>query len=79
MLNLFSQLKFSILYFLANFQTSGTFREKWDLLTAVLIERKPVITTELSSLEKEFKEYLSAVEFERSLKNETEIKLQNEK
>jgi len=63
----------------AGFRTSASIKEKWDLLTAVLIERKPILCPELNDLQKEFKEYLSAVEFERGLKNETEIKLEKEK
>ncbi|ENN75252.1 39S ribosomal protein L46, mitochondrial [Dendroctonus ponderosae] len=59
--------------------SSATFSEKWDLLTAVLIERKPVTSPELTGIEKDFKEYLSAVEFERSLKNDTEINLEKER
>lgn len=43
------------------------------------MERRPIICPELQDIEKEFKDYLSAVEFERSLKNETEINLQKER
>ncbi|XP_050293780.1 39S ribosomal protein L46, mitochondrial isoform X2 [Anthonomus grandis grandis] len=63
----------------ANIQTTGCLKEKWDLLTAVLVERKPVIAPELTDLEKEFKDYIAAVEYERSLRNETEINLEREK
>ncbi|KAF7279866.1 mitochondrial ribosomal protein L46 [Rhynchophorus ferrugineus] len=63
----------------ANLKTCKVLREKWDLLTAVVIERKPIISPALNDLEKAFQDYLSEVEFERSLKNNTEIKLEKEK
>ncbi|XP_060526789.1 large ribosomal subunit protein mL46 [Cylas formicarius] len=53
-------------------------KEKWDVLTAVLLERGPVITRAMNDLEKAFSEYLSAVEYERSLINEVELKLEQE-
>ncbi|XP_030756925.1 39S ribosomal protein L46, mitochondrial [Sitophilus oryzae] len=63
----------------ANLKTTAELKQKWDLLTAVLIERKPVIIPELNELEKAFQDYIGAVEFERSLKNDFEIRLEKEK
>ncbi|XP_066252846.1 large ribosomal subunit protein mL46 [Euwallacea similis] len=63
----------------ANFQTSSIIKEKWDLLTAVLVERKPLISPEITGIERKFKEYLSTVEFEKSLKSDIEVKLEKER
>lgn len=60
-------------WFLLGFSTAAP-QEKWDLLTAVCLERKPIITQELTEIEKEFKDYLAQVELERSLRNDFEIK-----
>lgn len=60
-------------------KTSGVLREKWDLVTAVLVERKPVISPALNDLEKAFQDYMSEVEFEKSLRNDVEIKIEKEK
>ncbi|CAH1118750.1 unnamed protein product [Phaedon cochleariae] len=48
--------------------------ENWDLLTAVCIERRPIITPELNKLEKEYKQLLDELELERSLKSDTELR-----
>ncbi|KAJ8917129.1 hypothetical protein NQ315_012619 [Exocentrus adspersus] len=53
--------------------------EKWDLLTAICVERKPALTPPLTDLEKEYKQYLQEVEYERSLKSDHEMKLEAEK
>ncbi|XP_066146836.1 large ribosomal subunit protein mL46 [Euwallacea fornicatus] len=63
----------------ANMQTSNIIKEKWDLLTAVLVERKPLICPEITGIEQDFKEYLTTVEFEKSLKSDIEIKLEKER
>ncbi|XP_061388338.1 large ribosomal subunit protein mL46-like [Musca vetustissima] len=48
-------------------------QEKWDLYAGVLVERLPVVSKELNALEKEFQEYLWRVEFEKSLKSDSEL------
>ncbi|XP_013113964.1 large ribosomal subunit protein mL46 [Stomoxys calcitrans] len=48
-------------------------QEKWDLYAGVLVERLPVVSKELNAIEKEFQEYLWKVEFEKSLKSNTEL------
>ncbi|KAJ8984630.1 hypothetical protein NQ317_009858 [Molorchus minor] len=53
---------------------TSTSREKWDLLSAVCIERKPIITPALNELEREYRQYLSEVEFEKSLKSDHEVR-----
>ncbi|XP_018579215.1 39S ribosomal protein L46, mitochondrial isoform X2 [Anoplophora glabripennis] len=58
---------------------SSSNREKWDLLSAVCVERKPVITPALNDLEQQYKQYLQEVEFEKSLKCDHEMKHESEK
>jgi large subunit ribosomal protein L46 len=53
-------------------------KEKWDLVTAVCLERKPLITTPLTKLELDYKNLLSQVEFERSLKSDHEMRIEKE-
>lgn len=48
--------------------------EKWDLVTAVCLERKPVITKEPNAIEKEYEEMLAKIEFESSMKSDHEIR-----
>ncbi|XP_023024236.2 mitochondrial ribosomal protein L46 [Leptinotarsa decemlineata] len=57
-------------------QSSTTFAtaEKWDLLTAVCLERKPVITPAMNEIEREYKQLLSEVELEKSLKSNIELR-----
>ncbi|KAK9881990.1 hypothetical protein WA026_018179 [Henosepilachna vigintioctopunctata] len=52
--------------------------EKWDLITAVCLERKPVIAPEPSKMEKEFQDYLSDLELRNSLKNDFELRNESE-
>ncbi|XP_075159852.1 mitochondrial ribosomal protein L46 [Haematobia irritans] len=47
--------------------------EKWDLYAGVLVERLPVVSKELNKIEKEFQQYLWKVEFEKSLKSNSEL------
>jgi large subunit ribosomal protein L46 len=60
------------------FSTATTLKEKWDLVTAVCLERKPLITTPLTKLELDYKNLLSQVEFERSLKSDHEMRIEKE-
>ncbi|VEN63700.1 unnamed protein product [Callosobruchus maculatus] len=53
---------------------TNTAKGKWDLYAAVCLERKPVITPELSDLQKEYKALIADIEFERSLKSEHELR-----
>ncbi|CAH0559513.1 unnamed protein product [Brassicogethes aeneus] len=59
--------------FKGHLSTTSLVNEKWDLLTAVCLERKPVITQELNEIQKEYEELLAEVEFERSLKSDHEL------
>ncbi|XP_030380243.1 39S ribosomal protein L46, mitochondrial [Scaptodrosophila lebanonensis] len=49
-------------------------KEKWDLYAGVLVERMPVISKSLSPLERQFQDLLWRVEFENSLKSDSELK-----
>lgn len=48
--------------------------EKWDLLSAVCIERRPIITPLPNELEKQFQSLLSDIEHERSYKSDHELR-----
>ena len=65
-------------YFSAEFSTSNALREKWDLITAVCLERKPVVTQSLTKLEEDYKQLLAQIEFERSLKSDHEMRHEKE-
>ena len=45
---------------------------KWDLLSAVCLERKPVITPQLTPLEREMTDIMARLEFIQSLKSDHE-------
>ncbi|RZC36700.1 39S ribosomal protein L46, mitochondrial, partial [Asbolus verrucosus] len=47
-------------------------------MTAVCLERKPVIVQELNKLESDYKNLLAEVEFERSLKSDHEVRHEKE-
>lgn len=53
-------------------------KEKWDLLTAVCLERKPIITPTLTDLEQKYKKLLEELEFEKSLKSDHELRHEND-
>ncbi|KAJ9573816.1 hypothetical protein L9F63_008798 [Diploptera punctata] len=49
-------------------------KHKWDLMSAVCLERKPVITKSLNDIEVNFSKMLSRIEFEKSYKSEHEMR-----
>ncbi|KAF5270334.1 hypothetical protein FQR65_LT05522 [Abscondita terminalis] len=51
---------------------------KWDLLTAVCVERRPLITPLFNELEEKYRALLSQIEFENSLKSDREIQHEND-
>jgi large subunit ribosomal protein L46 len=51
---------------------------KWDLLSAVCLERKPVITPQLTPLEIEMADIMARLEFVQSLKSDHEIRQEEE-
>lgn len=52
--------------------------KKWDLLSAVCLERHPIITRPMNEIEKEFQECLSEIEFENSYKSNHELRIERE-
>ncbi|KAG5868042.1 hypothetical protein JTB14_001734 [Gonioctena quinquepunctata] len=54
--------------------SSSLSSEKWDLLTAVCLERRPIITPALNEIEKEYKQFMADIELERSLKSNIELR-----
>ena len=52
--------------------------EKWDLLSAVCLERHPVITKPMQDIEARFQETLKQIEFENSLLSDFEIEMKKE-
>ncbi|XP_067646855.1 large ribosomal subunit protein mL46 isoform X2 [Eurosta solidaginis] len=51
-----------------------TVAQNWDLYASVLVERLPVVSKSLNSLERKFQEQLWRMEFENSLKSNHELK-----
>ncbi|XP_076674519.1 mitochondrial ribosomal protein L46 isoform X2 [Andrena cerasifolii] len=52
--------------------------EKWDLLSAVCLERHPIITKPMQDIETRFQETLKQIEFENSLLSDFEIQMKKE-
>jgi len=48
--------------------------KQWEIYTGIVLERKPVISQEMTSIEKEFAEMMGKVEVERSKKSDHEVK-----
>ncbi|KAG8222262.1 hypothetical protein J437_LFUL001460 [Ladona fulva] len=57
--------------------TSKVTNEKWDLVGALVVERRPVIIKELTEIEKTFTDLLQQIEFEKSLKSDHEGDIDN--
>lgn len=56
-----------------NYSTQPQTKEKWDLYASVLVERLPVVSKTLNSLEADFQKLLWQTEFENSLKSNHEM------
>ena len=52
---------------------------KWDLISAVCLERHPVITRPMTDLEKRFQESLTQIEVENSYKSNHELRVELDK
>ena len=50
------------------------YRKPWRIIVAVLLERKPIISRDLTELEKRFLAYQNDLEFEQSVFSNHEIK-----
>lgn len=49
-------------------------KKKWDLMSAVCLERKPLITRELNEIEKKVQDLMYQVELENSMKSDHELR-----
>lgn len=58
---------------------TATAAVKWDLYSAVCLERHPVITQPMEEIELKFQDMLRKVEYENSLKSDFELKKESEK
>jgi len=54
-------------------------KAKWDLYVGLVLERKPRLTQEMSSMEKEYAELLKQYEFELSKKSDHEVRKEKDK
>lgn len=52
---------------------------KWDLYSAVCLERHPIVLQPMQELELKFHNMLKRIEFEKSLKSDHELKVEREK
>ena len=64
---------------LSSFASTQTAKEKWDLLSAVCLERKPVIARNLLPIEKEVLSMAQQIEYRLSLKSDHEIQLEKDR
>ncbi|XP_054008625.1 39S ribosomal protein L46, mitochondrial [Hylaeus anthracinus] len=53
--------------------------KKWDLMSAVCLERHPIITKPMLDIQVRYQELLRQIEFENSLLSEFELKVEKEK
>ncbi|XP_008550757.1 39S ribosomal protein L46, mitochondrial [Microplitis demolitor] len=60
------------------YKMSTATNEKWDLLSAICIERHPIITPPKSEMEENFQSLLNEIEDENSMKSDHELKVENE-
>lgn len=56
-----------------------TSKLKWDLFSAVCLERLPVIAKPMTDIEKKFQECLNEIDVERSHKSNHELRVEKEK
>ncbi|XP_015603780.1 39S ribosomal protein L46, mitochondrial [Cephus cinctus] len=52
---------------------------KWDLMSAVCLERHPIISKPLNELEAKYQAMLNQIEYENSMKSDHEIRIELEK
>lgn len=51
---------------------------KWDLVSAVCLERHPIITKPMTDFEQRFQESLNQIEFENSYKSDHELRVERD-
>ena len=49
-------------------------RLRWDLLGAVCLERKPILSQKLVAMQQQYMEFIAQVEFENSMKSDHEVR-----
>ncbi|KAI4487946.1 hypothetical protein M0802_011650 [Mischocyttarus mexicanus] len=59
--------------------TTKSNKSKWDLLTAVCLERHPIITKPMNELELNYYNLLKKIEYENSMKSDFELQMEKEK
>ncbi|XP_014246760.1 39S ribosomal protein L46, mitochondrial [Cimex lectularius] len=77
-MNLFVRPNMRFARFCKQFATEATQKEKWDLFSAVSLERLPVISRELTDMEKKVAGILSEIEFENSHLSDFEKRIEEE-
>ncbi|KAK0172348.1 hypothetical protein PV328_005680 [Microctonus aethiopoides] len=58
---------------------SSATKPKWDLLSAVCVERHPLITSVKTDLEEAYQNMLNQIEFENSMKSDHELNIEMER
>lgn len=53
-------------------------KERWDLMSAVCLERKPVISREMNEIEHKFSRLLAQIELENSNKSDHEMRMEKD-
>lgn len=56
-----------------------TATKKWDLYSAICLERHPVITQPMQEIELKFHNILKKIEYENSMKSDHELRTEREK
>ncbi|KAI5636135.1 39S mitochondrial ribosomal protein l46 domain-containing protein [Phthorimaea operculella] len=54
-------------------------KSQWDIVTGVCVERLPVVTPPMNEIQKKYKNLLSTVEIEKSLKSDHELRHEQDK
>lgn len=58
--------------------STGVQKKKWDLLTAICVERHPILTKPKLEIEERFQDMLDEVEYENSMKSDHELRFEAE-
>lgn len=64
--------------FLYSTSVQAVRKQKWDLMSAVCLERKPVISRELNDIERKFSRMLAEIELENSNKSDHEVRFEQD-
>ncbi|KAF7997220.1 hypothetical protein HCN44_005497 [Aphidius gifuensis] len=58
--------------------STGVQEKKWDLMTAICVERHPILTKPKLEIEEKFQDMLDEIELENSMKSDHEIRFEAE-